>query len=120
MKPEIPRAAMSAQERDLRSRITQIVRGQGALHGTLSVRMQRCGKPNCRCARGERHRTLVLIVRREGKTEQIYIPHHLEATVRRWVEQDHELRDLIGELGHLHTEKIRELKTRETPSSDES
>ena len=120
MKPEITRTAMSAQERALRARIAQTAHGAGVLHGTLSERNQLCGKPNCRCTRGERHRTLILTVRSEGKEEQIYIPRHLEATVRRWVEQDHELRDLIGKLGHLHANKVRKLKTRREPSSDGS
>lgn len=120
MKPEISRSAMSVQERRLRAHINQITAGAGILHGSLVVRMRVCGKPNCHCAQGEGHRALVLTVRREGKTEQIYIPRHLEATVQRWVAQDHELRDLIGELGHLHTEKIRELKTRSARSSDAS
>ncbi len=120
MKPEISRTAMSAQERRLRAHIAQIVAGAGILHGSLVVRKRICGKPNCHCAKGEGHRALVLTVRREGKTEQIYIPRHLEATVQRWVAQDHELRDLIGDLGYLHREKVRELKSRSEKSSDAS
>lgn len=120
MKPEITRSGMSAQERRLRSRAAKMLSGDGLLHGSLVVRKRRCGKPNCRCAGGEGHRALTLTARFEGRTEQIHIPRHLEATVRRWVEQDRELRVLIGELGHLHTEKIRKLKTQEAPSSSGS
>jgi len=117
MKPEIARNKMSAQERRLRSRAAQLLDGAGMVHGTLVERHQRCGNPNCHCVDGERHRALVLTVRRDGRSEQIYIPRHLEATVRRWVEQDHAIRDLLAELATLHAEKIRELKTRGKPSS---
>lgn len=120
MKREISRSAMSPEERRLRSRIAQMLDGAGLLHGSLVVRMRVCGKPTCRCTRGEGHRALILTVRSEGSTEQIYVPLRLEATVRRWVDQDRLLRGLIGELGHLHTEKVRELKTRGDESSDAS
>jgi len=120
MKPEIARHKMSAQERRLRSRLSQLLHGQGLVHGTLVERQQRCGRPNCHCVDGERHRALVLTVRREGRSEQIYIPRRLEATVRRWVEQDHAIRDLLGELAHMYAEKIRELKARGKPSSEGS
>lgn len=120
MKAEISRSAMSSEERDVRSRAGQLLNGAGVLHGSLTAREQLCGKSNCRCTRGERHRTLVLTVRSEGRAEQIYIPKHLEATVRRWVDQDHQLRDLLGKLALLHTEKIRQLKTEGARSSEGS
>jgi len=120
MKPEIPRTGMSASERRLRNRAAQMLGGDGLLHGSLVERRRVCGKPNCHCVEGERHRALMLTVRSPGRTEQIHIPRHLEDTVRRWVDQDHELRDLLAELAYLHAEKIRDLKTRGTPSSEES
>lgn len=120
MKPEIQRTQMSAEEKRLRSRAAQMLNGQGLLHGSVVVRKRLCGKPNCHCVEGERHQALSLTVRFEGRTEQLHIPRHLEATVQRWVEQDHQLRDLIAKLANLHTEKIRELKTRGASSFDES
>ena len=120
MKPEIQRNQMSAQERHLRNRAAQMLDGKGLLHGSVVVRKRLCGKPNCHCVEGEGHRALILTVRFEGRTEQLHIPRHLEATVRRWVEQDHQLRDLIAKLAHLHTEKIREFKTQGAQSSDGS
>ena len=120
MKPEIPRGRMSTEERQLRSRAAQILGGSGLLHGSVVLRKRQCGKPNCHCAEGEGHPAVSLTVRFEGQTEQLHIPRHLEATVQRWVEQDQELRDLLAQLANLHTEKIRELKTRERSSSEGS
>jgi hypothetical protein len=120
MKPEIARNSMSEEERRLRNRAAQLLDGAGMLHGSLVVRTRVCSKPTCRCAKGEGHRALILTVRREGRSEQIYIPSRLEATVRRWVEQDRRLRGLLGDLGHLHAEKVRELKSGGSESSDAS
>jgi len=120
MKPEIARNKMSAAERRLRNRSAQLLDGAGLLHGSVVERFRRCGKPNCHCVEGEKHRGLVLTVRSGGRTEQIHIPRHLEATVRRWVDQDHAVRDLLAELSTLHAEKIRNLKTQGAPSSEGS
>lgn len=120
MKAEFSRGAMSADERQLRSKASQVLAGAGLLHGSLVERQRRCGKPNCRCASGEGHRALILTVRSEGAAEQIYVPQHLEDLVRRWVSQDRELRELLDRLTRLHTERLRDLKTRGTRSSDGS
>lgn len=117
MKPEIARAKMAAEERRLRNRAAQLLNGAGILHGSVVERHRRCGKPNCHCAKGKGHRGLVLSVRSEGRIEQLHIPQHLEATVQRWIEQDHRLRDLIAELAKLHTDKIRDLKRQGDASS---
>ncbi len=110
MKPEIPRAAMSPEERELRSRASQILAGAGLIHGYLSTRFQVCGGKNCRCTRGEKHETFVLVLRRQGKTIQIPVPKRLVATVQRWVEQEKVLQDLLRRISELRTERIREMK----------
>ena len=92
MKAEFSRAAMSERERQARSRANQLLDGAGLLHGYLSTRFQTCGKKSCRCTRGEKHQAFVLVIHEEGKTTQIPVPRDLEPIVRRWVEQDRELR----------------------------
>ena len=110
MQQEIPRAAMSREERDLRSRASKILGGAGLVHGYLSTRYQICGTPNCRCTRGEKHEAFVLVLRKEGKTMQIPIPRRLVPTVQRWVEQEKTLQDLLRRISELRTERIREMK----------
>ncbi|MEQ8762459.1 MAG: DUF6788 family protein [Planctomycetota bacterium] len=108
--PEISRTSMSAQERRLRSQVAQLLDGAGIVHGTLVEREKSCGKTNCRCARGEKHRALYLTLNRDKKLRQLYIPKSLEETVRRWVQQDRIVRDLLDDVSELHWEKLREAK----------
>lgn len=103
---KIPKTSMSAQERRLRSRAAQIAAYGAIIHGTLSERYQTCGKPKCRCMRGHKHRTLVLLVRDEGQVRQIQIPADLEDRVRRWLKQDHEIRDLLGRISRFQRDRI--------------
>ncbi len=110
MKELIPRAAMSKEERKLRSRASQILSRAGLVHGSLSRRLQRCGKPGCHCTRGEKHETFVLVLRREGKTIQIPIPRWLAPAVRKWVDQEKDLQDLVRRISELQAERIQEMK----------
>lgn len=112
MKPELNRSEMPPAERDLRARAAQLLQGAGLLHGNLIERETVCGRAACRCTRGERHQVLHLYRRSGGKLLQLYVPRYLEETVRRWVAQDHELRDVLAQLSDVEWEKVRSMKKR--------
>lgn len=101
---------MSSEERDLRSRASQLLSSAGLVHGHLSVRQQKCGKPNCRCTRGDKHEVFVLVIRKQGQTVQIPIPRRLAPTARRWVEQEKALQDLLLRISELQAGRIQEMK----------
>ena len=110
MQLKISKAAMSKEERDLRARAGLLLSQAGLVHGSLSRRMQKCGKPSCRCTRGEKHETFVLVLRQEGKIVQIPIPKRLVSTVQGWVEQEKTLQDLVQRISELQARRIREMK----------
>ena len=56
------------------------------LRGSVFVRTLRCGKPSCRCAKGDGHRAAYLSVSvAGGRTEQVSLPAHLVPLAKRWV-----------------------------------
>src|SRR5207248_8322170 len=79
------RTKLSAAERNFRSRIAQLSSGQWFLRGTLSERSGTCGKANCRCARGELHKSLYLVQSQAGKLRQICVPKAWQQRVRQAV-----------------------------------
>jgi len=103
----ISRSQMSSEERRLRSRLVQLLSQRGILHGTLSVRFRACGKPGCKCARGERHRAVYLVFREEGRFRQVFIPRKHEARVRLWVQQYREARELLDSLSALLLAEVK-------------
>jgi len=63
---------------------------QEVLRGTVFVRHLRCGKPGCRCARGDLHKaTYLSVTLAGGRTEQISLPAALVPVARRWVANYH-------------------------------
>lgn len=97
---------MSQRERDFRSRLSKLIHGAGILRGSLSVRERTCGKPNCKCAKGEKHVSLYLVFSEKGKYRQLYVPKSHEQEVRLWVSNHERARDLLEEISRLHREKV--------------
>lgn len=64
-------------------KILQYVR----LGGTLQRQMVKCGKPNCRCARGKTHEAFYLFYSRRGLQLKFYVRRGDVAKVRAFVEE---------------------------------
>ena len=104
------RAKLSAAERELRSRIAQLVSNQWFLRGTLSGRAGKCGKPNCRCAKGELHESLYLVQSHDGKYRQNCVPKAWRERIRRGVKDYQERQRLIEEVSELEWIRLKERK----------
>jgi hypothetical protein len=91
---------MSGENSKLRQRLAQageehqrqiehLLEQRGPLiHGSLGKRKRACGKPTCRCARGELHEQTYLSSTVDGKTRQVHIPvadkDHVKSGVGRY------------------------------------
>ena len=104
------RTELSDRERRRRSRLSQIVHQARFLRGTLSVRSVRCGKPDCRCARGEPHACLYLVRRKGGKLHQLFVPRQWEGRIREAVRNQQEMERLIEELSDLEWKRLQQRK----------
>ena len=98
---------MPVPERQVRSALNRILSQQGLLHGTLLTRQRVCGKSNCRCAKGQLHESLYLVVTEGGRGRQLYVPKAWEAAVQQWIRQYGQARRLMDELSRLHWDKVR-------------
>jgi hypothetical protein len=100
------RSQRSAPERHARSRLAQLITEQPFLRGSLVERARSCGKPTCRCQKGQLHRSLYLATRHQGQRALLYIPRALEETARQWV---HNGRSLSQQLQALHQLQLDQL-----------
>lgn len=104
------RRKMSQVEGALRSRLAQWVRTGEFVRGTVSVRERVCGKPNCRCVRGEKHVSLCLVRSKDGRIEQLHIPEEWEDRARQWVKQYREMRENLEKVSDMHWQRLKERK----------
>lgn len=77
------------------------------LEGSLARIGVRCGNPNCRCARGEKHTSHILKRQVRGKTQSLYVPMDLVEEARRWVDEYRRARKLLSEVSELNRTILR-------------
>jgi len=106
----VHRSQMSSKERTTRSRIAKLIHYAPMMRATVTVRRVTCGKPNCRCAEGERHLAVYITSRKGGKMRQLFIPKEKEEEVRSWVGNYHRVRELLDELSELFWERVTKEK----------
>ena len=93
-------------ERHARSRLAQLVAEQPFLRGSLVERSRPCGKPTCRCQRGQLHRSLYLACRHRGRRVLLYVPRALEEAVRQWVDNGCSLSQQLQDLHQLQLDQL--------------
>jgi len=92
------RSAMAAAERRARSRLTKMVHERPLLRASLVTMARVCGNPNCKCTRGEKHVSLYLAQRKNGKQRMRYVPRDWEERVKEWVGNYREVKELLEQV----------------------
>jgi len=77
------------------------------VQGSLCKVRIKCGKPRCKCARGDRHEAYVLSKKVRGKTVTTHIPRDLLDEVKSWAEEQARIKKLMGEISDLSERIIR-------------
>jgi len=67
----------------------------------------KCGNPNCKCARGERHEAHRLTYKVKGKTTTVHVPKDMVKEVREWVKEHKRVKKLIAEISYNSLQIIR-------------
>ncbi len=104
------RSKMSAQERELRSRLAQLASRKTLIHATLSVRQVTCGKKGCRCTQGKRHRAVYLVSSAKANKRQVFVPADMEEEVSAWVKNYHKATDLLEQISESAWSELRRRK----------
>jgi hypothetical protein len=105
-----PRSQRSPQERDARSRAVQLLADKPLLRGSLVLQHRSCGKPYCRCQKGQKHPALYLHTRSGDRRVRIYIPAALHDTARRWVDNGRRVKRLVDRVSQHHFQALLEQK----------
>jgi hypothetical protein len=77
------------------------------IKGTVYELKRRCGKPGCKCARGELHARMVVSASEGGKTRLQVIPYGFLVEVQAKVRRYQELRRVRARLGEIYREMLR-------------
>ena len=99
---------------DRRDRLMEeILERRDFLKGSLVRTRTRCGKPNCRCAKGERHEVWHLSYKEAGRTKRIYIPDDLASEVRKWIGNRKKIQKLLEKAFKLNVQLIKDKEVKD-------
>jgi hypothetical protein len=79
------------------------------LRGTLLERMTQCGKPGCKCMRGEKHGPAyyLTVSYSKGRTRQAYVPKERKQLAQAWIENYHRVWEALEEISRINLELLR-------------
>jgi hypothetical protein len=66
-----------------------------------------CGNPNCRCARGEKHRKYYYSLSSKGKTKIIYLGKTREPLARQYSENYKRLLEILEEMTIINMQLLK-------------
>lgn len=104
------RGHLSEKQRKARSELTRIVHDEAFVCGSLVTLSRLCGKPGCKCTKGEKHTSLALSVRIQEKRKMIHVPKALEKEVRSMVERYQKIKRLLDAVSQDEMERFLEKK----------
>lgn len=77
------------------------------IRASLITRSIKCGKPNCRCANGEGHKSLYLSSYYNGKTQLDSVPKSFQDKVSQCIKDYEDITALLAELSCINLELFR-------------
>jgi hypothetical protein len=80
---------------------------EGVLAGTLTEQVRRCGRPGCRCERGEPHGPYAYFTPRlAGRGRARYVPTALAGVVRRYLHRGEQAEAALAEISAINAELL--------------
>jgi hypothetical protein len=103
------RISTLALRRRRRSLVAQLPPLEQILRGSLMERYLRCGKPNCKCARGLRHGPLwyLTVTLGPGRTTGAAVARHQVEQVRQWIQCYHQVKEGLERISEINRELLR-------------
>lgn len=78
------------------------------LHGSYLERFSTCMRPQCRCHRGEKHGPRAyLVVYRDRRQRQAYVPKSEQEAVRRGLRQHQQLDEIVQAITDINLRLMR-------------
>ncbi len=95
----------------LKNRMRTLKRRMAALgplmRGSVVELKATCGNPNCRCARGQKHKKYYYSMSRKGKTKVIYLGKSREPVARQYSENYRALLEIVEEMTMINIELLK-------------
>ena len=105
--------------KEVRQLIEPFFSDRPLIKGSVYELKRRCGKPGCKCARGELHARMVVSASESGKTRLQVIPHGFLVEIQEKVRRYQEVRRARARLVEIHREMLKVMDEMEAMRREE-
>jgi len=91
---------------EVRPLVRSMISDKPVVRGSVYELKRKCGKPGCRCARGELHPRMVLSASEGGRTKIRAIPRGMLTDVKIRVRRYRQFRRARARLGEIHKKML--------------
>ena len=78
-----------------------------SIRGSLVIMNRFCGKPSCRCLKGQKHRSVYLSQSFKGKTKMIYIPQASVKKAKEYIKNYKNTKDILNILSDINIKLLK-------------
>ena len=71
------------------------------LQGSLARIAVTCGNPSCRCARGQKHTSHILVKKVRGRSRSLYVPVDMVEEAKKWAAENRRAKRLLKQVSDL-------------------
>jgi hypothetical protein len=100
------RQSLTRLAQELVTLVPVFMQREPMVKGTVYEQRRKCGKPNCACATGEPHRTMILSRSQEGRTRLISIPEGRLVELQVLTKRYQRFRRARARLGQIYQKMI--------------
>ena len=100
------RQSLSRLAQDIVALLPVFMQRDPMVKGTVYEQRRKCGKPNCACAVGKPHRTMILSRSQEGRTRLISIPEGRLVELQVLTKRYQRFRGARARLGQIYQKMI--------------
>ncbi len=72
------------------------------IRGSLVIMNRVCGKPNCHCLKGQKHKAIYISQSHAGKTRMFYIPASKEQRAHQYIKNYRKIRGILNRLSDVN------------------
>ena len=101
------------KEREARSKLTKLINCYPFVKGSVVTSGRKCGKPQCKCAKGEKHLSTYLSIKHNGKRQMVCVPKQFKKDVHAWVKTYKEIITSIDIISDYHIRHLIKLKAQD-------
>jgi arginine/lysine/ornithine decarboxylase len=79
------------------------------IRGSLVIMRRSCGKSNCHCLKGQKHKAIYISQSYAGKTRMFYIPQRSEQKAHQHIKNYQKIRDILNRLSDINIKLLTKI-----------